>query len=210
LRMLLQCPGELVTRDELRQALWPSDTFVDFEHSLNTGVNRLREILGDDADDPRYIETLSRRGYRFIATIERPRTAKKDSVDPRAVWVHETQGEIYLAQGQPKEALTEMEAEPGSPYHELGLALAYHALGRDHGSDAVLGALISNGANSCAYQIAEVYAYRGNLDQAFNWLNRAYRQRDGGLGSLETDLLLKSLRSDPRYADLLRRMNLPQ
>src|SRR5271157_586702 len=70
LKVLLERPGELVTREELRQTLWPSDTFVDFEHSLNAAVNRLRECLGDDADNPHYIETLPRRGYRFVAPIE--------------------------------------------------------------------------------------------------------------------------------------------
>jgi DNA-binding winged helix-turn-helix (wHTH) protein len=64
--MLLERPGELVTRDELRERLWPADTFVDFDHSLNTAVNKLREALGDSATTPRYIETLARRGYRFI------------------------------------------------------------------------------------------------------------------------------------------------
>ena len=66
LKMLLERPGELVTREEMRSALWPSDTFVDFEHGLNAAINRLREALGDDADSPRYIETLPRRGYRFV------------------------------------------------------------------------------------------------------------------------------------------------
>jgi DNA-binding winged helix-turn-helix (wHTH) protein len=63
LKMLLERPGELVTREELRTTLWPSDTFVDFEHGLNAGVNRLREALGDSADSPRLVETLPRRGY---------------------------------------------------------------------------------------------------------------------------------------------------
>ena len=69
LKMLLERPGELVTREELRTALWPSDTFVDFEHGLHAGVNRLREALGDSADSPRLVETLPRRGYRFIGAI---------------------------------------------------------------------------------------------------------------------------------------------
>jgi cholera toxin transcriptional activator len=60
-----------VTRDELRQRLWPTDTFVDFDHSLNTIVNKLREALGDSASNPRFIETLARRGYRFLAPVER-------------------------------------------------------------------------------------------------------------------------------------------
>ena len=66
---LVQHPGEVVTRDELRQRLWHSDTFVDFEYGLNAAVKRLREVLGDSADSPRYIETIPRRGYRFIAAV---------------------------------------------------------------------------------------------------------------------------------------------
>src|SRR5205823_13530666 len=70
LATLLEHPGEMVTREELRQKLWPADTFVDFDHGLNNAINRLREALGDSAENPTYIETIPRRGYRFIATIE--------------------------------------------------------------------------------------------------------------------------------------------
>jgi len=69
LTVLLQCPGEVVTREELRNQNWPADTFVDFDNSLNTAINKLREALGDSADNPRFIETLPRRGYRFIAPV---------------------------------------------------------------------------------------------------------------------------------------------
>ena len=67
---LLDRPGQLVTRDELRMRLWPDDTFVDFEHGLNAAVRRVRDALGDSADHPRYVETLPRRGYRFVGDIE--------------------------------------------------------------------------------------------------------------------------------------------
>src|ERR1700758_4896690 len=70
LKMLLDRPGELVSREDLHKALWPSDTFVDFEHGVNAAVNRLREVLGDSADSPKLIETLPRRGYRFIGDID--------------------------------------------------------------------------------------------------------------------------------------------
>jgi len=70
LAALLSRPGELVTREELRLSLWPADTFVDFEHGLNTAVNKVREVLRDSANDPRFIETLPRRGYRFIGPID--------------------------------------------------------------------------------------------------------------------------------------------
>src|ERR1700681_1280954 len=69
LTLLLQQPGEVVTREELRSQNWPADTFVDFDNSLNTAINKLREALGDSADNPRFIETLPRRGYRFIAPV---------------------------------------------------------------------------------------------------------------------------------------------
>ncbi len=75
LALLLERAGSVVTREELRQRLWPADTFVDFDHSLNTAVNKLREALGDSASSPRYIETLARRGYRFIAPVQSPPTA---------------------------------------------------------------------------------------------------------------------------------------
>ena len=68
LRMLLARPGDVVTRDALRQRLWPDGTFVDFEHSLNAAIKRLRAVLGDEAKSPRFIETLPRIGYRWIAT----------------------------------------------------------------------------------------------------------------------------------------------
>ena len=71
LAMLLECPGEVVTREELQKRLWPTDTFVDFDRGLNRATNRLRESLGDEADNPRFIETLPRRGYRFIGQIEK-------------------------------------------------------------------------------------------------------------------------------------------
>ena len=77
LGMLLDRPGTLVTRDELRQALWPLDTFVDFERGINAAVNRLREALGDSAETPQLIETLPRRGYRFIGAITPPATASE-------------------------------------------------------------------------------------------------------------------------------------
>jgi cholera toxin transcriptional activator len=66
---MLEHSGELVTREDLRAALWPLDTFVDFEHGLNAAINRLRDALGDKADNPRFVETLPRRGYRFMAEL---------------------------------------------------------------------------------------------------------------------------------------------
>jgi DNA-binding winged helix-turn-helix (wHTH) protein len=69
--MLLERPGELLTRDQIARQLWPDGTFVDAEHGVNSAVNRIREALGDSATSPRFLETLARRGYRFVAPVER-------------------------------------------------------------------------------------------------------------------------------------------
>jgi DNA-binding winged helix-turn-helix (wHTH) protein len=82
LKMLLERPGELVAREDLQKALWPSDTFVDFEHGVNAAVNRLREAIGDSADHPVFIETLPRRGYKFIVSVEAPFNPKTQ--EPRS------------------------------------------------------------------------------------------------------------------------------
>jgi TolB-like protein/DNA-binding winged helix-turn-helix (wHTH) protein/Tfp pilus assembly protein PilF len=82
LKTLLDRPGELVTRDDLRQRLWSAETFVDFEHGLNAAVRRLRDALGDSADVPRFIETLPRRGYRFIAPVVQPPSTEEASSRP--------------------------------------------------------------------------------------------------------------------------------
>ena len=77
LAALLEHPREVLTREELRKRLWPSDVVVDFDSGLNRAINRLREALGDDADNPRFIETLPQRGYRFLAEVEYPRPNRR-------------------------------------------------------------------------------------------------------------------------------------
>ena len=87
LAMLLERPGAVLTREELRRKLWPTDTFVDFDHGLNNAINRLRDALNDSAEAPRFIETLPRRGYRFICQVESeaipdPLVAQGESLGP--------------------------------------------------------------------------------------------------------------------------------
>jgi TolB-like protein/DNA-binding winged helix-turn-helix (wHTH) protein len=130
-------------------------------------------------------------------------------LNPQKEHDHSLRGEILLAQGRPQQALNEMEQEPSKFWKELGEALAYHALDRAADSDAALNAVIASDQNGAAFEIAEVYAYRGESDKAFAWLDRAYRQRDGGLSYVKVDPLLKSLRRDQRYADLLNKMHMP-
>jgi TolB-like protein len=80
---LLERPGEVLGREELRARLWPSDTYVDFEHSINAAVRRLRRALGDSADAPRYIETLHRRGYRFVGAVPAADEGRGNATSPR-------------------------------------------------------------------------------------------------------------------------------
>lgn len=79
LLMLLERPSELVTRDEMRQRLWGDDTFVDFDHGLNSAVNKIREALGDSAAQPRYVETVSGKGYRFIAPVSQSAASRTEN-----------------------------------------------------------------------------------------------------------------------------------
>jgi DNA-binding winged helix-turn-helix (wHTH) protein len=83
LLLLLERPGQVVTREEIHQQLWPDGTFVDFDHGLNTAINKLRETLGDSASNPRFIETLPRKGYRFIAPVEAVNQGAITEVDGR-------------------------------------------------------------------------------------------------------------------------------
>ena len=117
--------------------------------------------------------------------------------------------QIYVLQGRPQDALPEIErlhydAESGWLY-----PIAYHALGREKESDAALSEFIAKYYAGGAYQIVDVYAFRNQPDKAFEWLERAYAQRDSGLVEIKVDPLLKNLHSDPRFAAFLKKLNLP-
>src|ERR1700726_5136034 len=84
LTLLLPRPGEVITREEFRQALWPSDTFVDFEQGISSAVMRLRDALKDSADNPIFIETIERRGYRWIGPIQRQEPVPEESHDNKS------------------------------------------------------------------------------------------------------------------------------
>ena len=128
---------------------------------------------------------------------------------PEMEFVHSLLGLVYLAQAHPDKAVAEMEKEKNPASHISGLALAYHALGRKTESEATLQQLIAKFPTDEPYLIAEVYAFRGETDRAFEWLDRAYTEHDTGLKEMKGDPLLKNLERDPRYADLLKKMRLP-
>jgi cholera toxin transcriptional activator len=93
LSALLQAPSEIITREQLRERLWPADTFVDFDHSLNTAVNKLREALGDSAVNSRFVETVGRRGYRFMAAVTYDTDYSDQGPRPAEPSVQSTSGE---------------------------------------------------------------------------------------------------------------------
>jgi len=114
-----------------------------------------------------------------------------------------------VIQGRPQNALPEIERVRPDLLRAFLYSIAYPALGREKESDAALRELIAKYHASSAFQIAEVYAFRNQSDQAFEWLNRVFAQRDGGLSATKVDPLLKSLPNDPRYAAFLKKLHLP-
>ena len=130
-------------------------------------------------------------------------------LNPQATYVHLTMGEALIVEGKPQQALAEIEKEPIEWGKLTGQALAYHALGREQDSNAALASLIEKYGPAGAFQIGQVYAYRGEADRSFEWLERAYKQRDPGLPEIKTDPLFKNLRRHPGYIALLKKMGLP-
>ncbi len=134
---------------------------------------------------------------------------RAQELNPQLSSLHLTRGTILLLEGHQLESLAEMEKETGEWEKLSGESMAYYALQRREDSDHALNKLIATHQNDCAYQIAEVYAYRKETEKAFKWLDRAFQQRDPGVPDFKSNPLMKSLRQDPRFAELLKKMRLP-
>jgi TolB-like protein/DNA-binding winged helix-turn-helix (wHTH) protein len=130
------------------------------------------------------------------------------AMNPKLEGGHAKLASILLAQGHFPQALAELEAEPGEWERLTGQSIVYWALNRSTESDASLAKLIATHSEDSPYQVAEVYAYRNAVDKAFEWMDRAYRQRDPGLNQIKLDPLLKKIRSDHRFEMLLNKMRL--
>jgi TolB-like protein/DNA-binding winged helix-turn-helix (wHTH) protein/Flp pilus assembly protein TadD len=118
-------------------------------------------------------------------------------------------GTLQLVDGKAEEALATFQGNSLEEFRGAGVAMAEHTRGDAKASQEALDKLIATSAGNAAYQIAEVYGWRGEKDKAFEWLERAYRQQDGGITGIKNDLRLASLRTDPRYAALIRKLNFP-
>jgi tetratricopeptide (TPR) repeat protein len=130
-------------------------------------------------------------------------------LNPQVTFARLARGQILIAQGKPQQGLAEIEKEPSEWGKLMGEAMVYHALGREQDSNAALAEFIAKNGTDAAYQVAEVYAFREESDRSFEWLERAYKQRDGGLSGITTDPLFKKMRHDARYTELLKKMRLP-
>ncbi len=139
--------------------------------------------------------------------------SKALELNPRNPAIHSSLGRVYLAEGRTQDALAEFEKEEtdstSNGWRLQGFALADHVMRREQDSTAALNELIAKFQGNMAFQVAEVYAFRGQNDQAFAWLDRAIAQRDAGLLRMLGDPLLKRLERDPRYAAVLKKIGLP-
>jgi TolB-like protein/Flp pilus assembly protein TadD len=152
--------------------------------------------------------TISYRMGRIPEAEARLRSAIE--VSPTFLWAHWTLGTVLLAAGKLDAALAQMQRAGSDGGADAGIALVYHAMKLKAASDAALVRATNAYAKHWAYVVAQVHAYRGEIEQAFAWLDRAYRQKDVALYRVKGDPLLKNLEPDPRYKALLRRMNLPE
>jgi tetratricopeptide (TPR) repeat protein len=161
------------------------------------------------------LRTNSYSGLEYLLYVDgrydEARAAHQKALDlnPQVTYVHLTLEKILLSEGKPQQALAEIAKEPNEWVKLTGQALAYHALGREKESKGAQARLIAKYGSNGAFQIAQVFAYRGESEKSFEWLEHAYQLRDPGLPEIKTDPLFKSLRHDPRYIELLKKMRLP-
>ncbi len=135
-------------------------------------------------------------------------TRKCLELNPQYPGAHQLIGFAYLFKGKPELALAEIQKEKEPSLQIQGLAFVYYDLGRKKEADDMLAEYIKEYQDDSAYQIAEICAYRNEKDKAFEWLERAYKQHDGGLGNIVDDPLLRNIFKDPRYSEFLKKMKL--
>jgi tetratricopeptide (TPR) repeat protein len=198
--------------------LAPNDSVILLfagQHSLIVGrwdeaLKLLNASLERDPLNPSYYFVLnmvqSRRGRLAEAETAMRRTLE---ISPAFSFAHYDLGVVLLARGQAEAALAETMKEADERGRAGGSTMAYFALGRKADSDAALVQWLKY-ANELPFSSAEIHGYRGELDEAFKWLDRAYVQKDAGVAFIKGDPLLKNIEGDPRYKAFLKKMNLPE
>jgi TolB-like protein/thioredoxin-like negative regulator of GroEL len=175
------------------------------------GLSQIRAALAQDPLNPDSYEGLAwiQMGRAHLPEAEAAIRRALD-IRPTYSWGHFMLGLVLLKSGNPHAALLEMQQEQQEVAQLSGLAMAYYAVGRAADADATLARLIKEQAADNAFQIASVYAFRGQSDEAMRWLERAYAQKDFSLYLIKAYLPLQSLVADPRFKAFLRKMNLPE
>jgi TolB-like protein/DNA-binding winged helix-turn-helix (wHTH) protein/cytochrome c-type biogenesis protein CcmH/NrfG len=200
------------------RALAPNDARILFASAVYSQImgrwgdalKLANTCLEEDPLDPRCNLLLSRIQASQGRSADAEAAAHRAlEISPTANTAHRTLGEVLLARKQPEAALAEFLKEPYEADHLDGSAMAYFAMGRRTDSDAAL-AQVTNSHPDDAFGIAEIYAFRGESDEAFKWLNRSYAQKDTRLSFIKGDRLFKNVEGDPRYKALLKKMNLPE
>jgi TolB-like protein len=164
--------------------------------------------------DPLATEAWDNLGYLANATDDyataRAASARALEIAPEQRYAATHAAVADLLEGKSARALAAFESSGDKIFRLEGLAMAQHDLGNEPQSQRALSALVAKYGDNSAFQIAQAYAWRGDRDRAFEWLERGYREHDGGVGYLKVDPLLRKIRDDPRYTALLRKMKLPQ
>jgi TolB-like protein len=203
---------------QLALALAPRDPTVLYlaaQQSLIMGRwdDALKLINGSLALDP-----LNSNGYAVLAFVQLHRGQLQEAeaasrralaISPTLTYAHSRLGEVLLAHGDTEAALAEMLKESNEASRLRGSAMAYFAMGRKTDSDSALAQLLERQSNH-PFRIAQVYAFRGEPDQAVKWLDRAYLQKDSDLVNIKVDPSIRKLEGDPRYKAFLKKMNLPE
>ncbi len=197
---------------------------LELEPTLIGGAARLAATLGrfDEAItlcrrrvqfDPLSVGAHSSLGSIafYAGHLPEAKAAYKKALElnPRQAAAHVSLARIYLLESNPRAALAEIEQEPEAGWRLYGMALFYQATGKKTEAEAALAQIIQQSQNIAAFQIAEIYAYRGESEKAFEWLDRAYAQRDSGLTYIIGNPLLRKIEHDPRYTAFLKKMKLP-
>jgi TolB-like protein/DNA-binding winged helix-turn-helix (wHTH) protein/Flp pilus assembly protein TadD len=203
---------------EFKLAMAPQDAAWRLNPLLSLTLGRwddaLKAINLGLAGDP-----MDPDGYFFLGLVQRCRGRLPEAeaamnrtieLSPTYTFAHYTLATVRLARGQPEEALAEFSKEPSEPVRLGGSALAYFRLGRKADSDAALAQYIKGYADYSPSGVATVYAFRGESDEAFKWLDRAYAQRDTLLSGIKYRTEFDKLHDDPRYKAFLKKMNLPE
>jgi len=194
-------PGD---SDIVRSAASSAAILGRFDEALRLG----RRAVDLDPLNAECWESLGETEF-FMGQLDKAAADSKKALElsPDAWFSHGLLSQIYITQGRPQDALPEIELVRSDFLRAFLYPIAYYALGRKKDSDAALSELVTKYHAGAAFQIAQVYAFRNQSDEAFEWLDRAYAQHDSGLVGTKVDPLLKSLHKDPRFAAFLKKLN---